>query len=71
MFLLKHDSFKVSEETYEIKLENGKIIQYKEWSDESGKIIDTAIKDKKGKEIDDISLLQKIWNLVDKNHQLA
>ena len=71
MFLLKHDSFKVSEETYEIKLEDGKIIQYKEWFDESGKIIDTAIKDRKGKEIDDISLLQKIWNLVDKTHQLA
>ena len=69
MFLLKHDVFKVSEETYEIKLDNGKVIQYKEWSDDSGKIIDTAIKDKKGKEIDDVTLLQKIWNLVDKKQE--
>ena len=71
MFLLKHDSLKVSEETYEIKLDDGKIIQYKEWTDEKGKIIDTAIKEKKGKEIDDLSLLQKIWHLVDQSNQLA
>lgn len=72
MFLLKHDSVKVSEETYDIKLEDGKIIQYKEWTDQNtGKIIDTSIRDRKGIEIEDLTLLQKIWNLVDKQHQLA
>lgn len=66
MFLVCHNSFTVSEEVYDIKLDDGSIVQYKEWSDGNGKIIDAAIKDKKGKEIDDATLLQKIWNLVDK-----
>ena len=66
MFLLSHKAYIVSEETFDIKLDDGNVVQYKEWSDQSGKIIDTAIKDKKGQEIDDINLLQKIWNFVDK-----
>lgn len=70
MLLLSHKAFTVCEETYDIKLDDGKVVQYKEWSDDKGKIIDTAIKDKKGKEIEDAMLLQKIWHLVDKDSKV-
>lgn len=66
MLLLAHKAFTVSEQTFDIKLDDGNVVQYKEWSDQTGKIIDAALKDKKGQEIDDVKLLQKIWNFVDK-----
>lgn len=70
MLLLSHKAFTVCEDTYDIKLDNGKVVQYKEWTDDNGKIIDTVIKDNKGKEIEDSSLLQKILNFVDKSSML-
>lgn len=65
MLLLNHSVSTVSEETFNIKLEDGKVIEYKEWFNEKGKVIDAAIKDEGGSEIFDENLLQKIWNFVD------
>lgn len=66
MVLINHSAFTVSEETFNIKLDDGKLVQYKQWHDSNGKLLETVIRDKQGNEIDDVTLLQKIWNLVDK-----
>jgi hypothetical protein len=65
MMLLNVTEHRVSEKTYNIKLENGKLIQYKEWHDGKGRLLETVIKDTKGKEIEDFTLLRKIWDLVE------
>lgn len=65
MTLLSHNAFTVSEETFKIKLESGELVEYKQWHDAKGKLLETVIRDTRGKEIDDLTLLQKIWKLVD------
>lgn len=64
MLLLNHTGFTLVEDTYDIKLDNGRKIQYKEWCDSKGNVLETRIKDSRGKEISDEGLLLKIWGML-------
>ena len=63
--LLKHEtSSEVVEHTYIIQDDKGKIV-YKEWVNDSGKVIDFTLRDKDGYEIDDADLMEQIQEFVD------
>ena len=62
--LLKHEvSSGVVEHTYFIQDDQGKIV-YKEWMD-GYKVIDSALRDKDGYEIDDPELLEQVQEFID------
>jgi hypothetical protein len=63
--LLKHEtSSEVVEHTYIIQDDKGKIV-YKEWVNDSGKVIDFTLRDKDGYEIDDADLMEQVQEFVD------
>jgi len=63
--LLKHEtSSEVVEHTYIIQDDKGKII-YKEWVNDSGKVIDSTLRDKDGYEIDDPELYDQVMEFID------
>lgn len=63
--LLKHEqSSGVIEHTYFIQDNQGKIV-YKEWVNDSGKVIDSTLRDKDGYEIDDPELMEQVQEFVD------
>jgi hypothetical protein len=61
--LLNQETNSVIEHTYVLQDENGKIF-YKEWESE-GKIIDSAMRDKDGFEIDDPELVEQVQEFID------
>lgn len=40
---------------------------YKEWRNDSGKVIDSRLEDKDGKQMDDMELLEEVQKYVDDN----
>lgn len=54
----------VTEVTYTIQ-DKSTTLYYKEWLNESGKVIDALLRDKDGQEIDDPLLFEQIEELVD------
>jgi len=64
MTILNKVESQVTEVVYTIQDEIGVII-YKEWINDSGKVIDSQMQDKDGYQIDDPAILEDIQNLVD------
>ena len=64
MKILNKVESQVTEVVYTIQDEIGVII-YKEWINDSGKVIDSQMQDKDGYQIDDPAILEDIQNLVD------
>ena len=64
MTILNKVESQVTEVVYTIQDETGVII-YKEWINDSGKVIDAQMQDKDGYQIDDPAILEDIQNLVD------
>ena len=63
MELLNKESV-VTEVTYTLA-DNTSLFYYKEWLNDSGKVIDFVLRDKDGYEIDDPALLEEVQNFVD------
>lgn len=64
--LLNHEVMpRVEEHIYTFEDANGKLL-YKEWIDESGKVIDSMLSDTDGFTIDDFDLLMQVQEAVDK-----
>ena len=63
--LLKHETFsQLVEHTYTLKDETGVLI-YKEWIDDSGKVIDFTLRNKDGEDIGDPELFDQVMEFVD------
>jgi len=63
--LLKHETFsQLVEHTYTLKDETGVLI-YKEWVDDSGKVIDFTLRNKDGEDIGDPELFDQVMEFVD------
>ena len=58
----------VTEVTYTLA-DNTSLFYYKEWLNDSGKVIDFVLRDKDGYEIDDPALLEEVQNFVDNLEQ--
>lgn len=65
MELLTNSILKVTEETFFLQDPEGGVLVYKEWSDESGNVIDFVLRSKDGYEIDDPSILERVQTFVD------
>ena len=59
----KHTT-QVTETEYTFLDDNGNTIYYKEWLNDSGKVIDCVLRDQYG-DIDDPIMMEKIQNIVD------
>lgn len=53
------------EETYVIQHPKEGVLHYKEWLDDSGKVIDSTLRSKHGVEINDPILMEEIWEYID------
>ena len=63
--LLKHETFsQLVEHTYTLKDETGVLI-YKEWIDDSGKVIDFTLRNKDGEDIGDPELFDQVMEFID------
>lgn len=65
MELLTNSILKVTEETFFLQDPEDGVLVYKEWSDESGNVIDCVLRSKDGYEIDDPSILERVQTFVD------
>jgi len=65
MELLSKSKSTVTEVTYVLQHPAEGIIHYKEWIDQSGKIIESIVRSKNGYEIDDQSIVEEVWRKVD------
>jgi hypothetical protein len=65
MELLTNSILKVTEETFFLQDPEDGVLVYKEWSDESGNVIDFVLRSKDGYEIDDPSILERVQTFVD------
>lgn len=65
MELLTNSILKVTEETFFLQDPEDGVLVYKEWSDESGNVIDIVLRSKDGYEIDDPSILERVQTFVD------
>lgn len=65
MELLTNSILKVTEETFFLQDPEDGVLVYKEWSDESGNVIDVVLRSKDGYEIDDPSILERVQTFVD------
>ncbi len=65
MELLTNSILKVTEETFFLQDPEDGVLVYKEWSDESGNVIDLVLRSKDGYEIDDPSILERVQTFVD------
>lgn len=63
--VLNYSSNVVTENTYHLRDENGRIYFYKEWLDESGKVIDCVVRNEGGHDISDVPLVEQIWEFID------
>lgn len=65
MELLTNSILKVTEETFTLQDPEEGVLVYKEWSDESGKVMDIVLRSKDGYEIDDPNILERVQAFVD------
>ena len=65
MELLTNSILKVTEETFFLQDPEDGVLVYKEWSDESGNVIDFVLRSKDGYEIDDPSIIERVQTFVD------
>lgn len=66
MELIYESKTTVTEAEYRFQLSDGLVVIYKEWLNDSGKVIDAVLRSKQGYDIDDAALLEKIQEEVDK-----
>jgi len=66
MELLNKTESTVTEVTYTLQ-DDLSAFYYKEWLDDSGKVIDSILRDKDGYEIDDSILLEEVQQFIDNN----
>jgi hypothetical protein len=64
MKLLSKTESTVTEVTYTLEDETS-VFYYKEWLNDSGRVIDCLIRDKDGYEIDDSLLLEQVQEFID------
>ena len=64
MELLNKIESTVTEVTYTFQ-DKTSVFYYKEWLDDSGKVIDCLIRDKDGSEIDDPLLFEEVQEFID------
>lgn len=65
MELLTNSILKVTEETFFLQDPEDGVLVYKEWSDESGNVIDFVLRSKDGYEFNDPSILERVQTFVD------
>jgi len=66
MELLNKTESTVTEVSYTLQDDLG-AFYYKEWLNDSGKVIDSILRDKDGYEIDDPNLLEEVQQFIDNN----
>jgi len=66
MELLNKTESTVTEVTYTLQ-DDLSAFYYKEWLNDSGKVIDSILRDKDGYEIDDPILLEEVQQFIDNN----
>ena len=65
MKILSKNTVRVIQNSYQIELESGRKVNYSEYLDEKGKVIDCEVRDENGHEIDDPGLYEQLLQLID------
>ena len=65
MEILNHVFYEVVEHCYIIQHPTEGVIVYKEWLDDSGKVIDSELRSKSGYDIDDPILFEEVCEMID------
>ena len=48
-----------------LQLPDGSVLRVLEYTDTNGKIVDSIVRDKEGYEIDDLALIDEVWEFLD------